>query len=161
MKHRDYTFTIEEYDSINELNEQDKALLEQARKATENAYAPYSHFHVGAVARLDNGEILTGANQENASFPVGLCAERVILATASSVYPKMPINVLAISYNNGNGRSDHPIAPCGICRQSLQEYEERTGHPIRLILGGMEGKIYIISNAASLLPLAFTKGELV
>src|SRR5687768_17280486 len=100
MKHKDYTFSIEEYDSIDELKEQDKALLEEARKATENAYAPYSQFHVGAVAKLNNGEVLKGANQENASFPVGLCAERVILATASSIYPKMPIDTLAISYNN-------------------------------------------------------------
>ena len=96
----------------------------------------------------------------DASFPVGLCAERVLLASASSLYPKVPIESLAISYQAGSGDSDHPISPCGICRQSLQEYEMRVKHPIRLILGGMEGKVYVIPKASSLLPLAFTSDEL-
>ena len=112
------------------------------------------------MARLENGEIVTGSNQENASFPVGLCAERVLLAAASSIYPKVPIETIAISYHNDNGKSDHPISPCGICRQSLLEYESRVNHPIRLILGGMEGKVYVIDNAAMLLPLSFTSEDL-
>ena len=126
----------------------------------EHAYAPYSHFHVGAVAKLANGEIVAGSNQENASFPVGLCAERVLLASASTLYPNVAIESMAISYLAGSGDSDHPIAPCGICRQSLLEYEMRVGRPIRLVLGGMEGKIYIIPQASTLLPLAFTSEEL-
>ena len=109
---------------------------------------------------MANGEIVAGSNQENASFPVGLCAERVLLASASSLYPKVPISVIAISYNSEQGKSDHPVAPCGICRQSLQEFEGRLKHPIRLILGGMEGKVFIIPKASTLLPLAFTGGEL-
>ncbi|OQP56973.1 cytidine deaminase [Niastella vici] len=160
MKKDEYSFSFEVYDSINELSEQDAWLLNEAREVTELAYAPYSHFHVGAVAKLANGEIVAGSNQENASFPVGLCAERVLLASASSLYPKVPIESLAISYQAGNGDSDHPISPCGICRQSLQEYEMRVKHPIRLILGGMEGKVYVIPSASSLLPLAFTSDEL-
>jgi cytidine deaminase len=91
---------------------------------------------------------------------VGLCAERVLLSSVSSLYPKIPIESIAISYQSGNGDSDHPIAPCGICRQSLQEYEMRVAHPIRLILGGMEGKVYVIPKASTLLPLAFTSEEL-
>ena len=160
MKTDEYKFSFEIYDSIDELTEEDAWLLNEAREVTGNAYAPYSHFHVGAVAKLANGEIVAGSNQENASFPVGLCAERVLLASASSLYPNIPIESMAISYQSDNGDSNHPIAPCGICRQSLQEYESRVKHPIRLILGGMEGKIYIIPKSSSLLPLAFTSEEL-
>ena len=160
MKKDEYSFSFEVYDSIDELSEQDAWLLNEAREVTQHAYAPYSHFHVGAVAKLANGEIVAGSNQENASFPVGLCAERVLLASASSLYPKVPIESLAISYQAGSGDSDHPISPCGICRQSLQEYEMRVKRPIRLILGGMEGKVYVIPKASSLLPLAFTSDEL-
>jgi cytidine deaminase len=115
---------------------------------------------VGAIAKLDNGEIVAGSNQENASFPVGLCAERVLLASAASLFPKVPIETIAISYYNENGESRHPISPCGICRQSLLEYESRVKHPIRIILGGLEGKVYIIERAAMLLPLSFTAEDL-
>ena len=160
MKKEAYNFEFEVYDSIESLPENDAWLLSEAKEVTQHAYAPYSHFQVGAVARLENGEIVTGSNQENASFPVGLCAERVLLAAASSIYPKVPIETIAISYHNDNGKSDHPISPCGICRQSLLEYESRINHPIRLILGGMEGKVYVIDNAAMLLPLSFTSEDL-
>ena len=159
MKKSEVHFFYEVYDSEHELAGEDAALLQAAKKVTAFAYAPYSNFRVGAVAKLVNGEIVRGFNQENASFPVGLCAERVLLSAASSLYPGIPINTIAISYNGG-GTGDRPISPCGICRQSLQEYEQRYGQPIRLILGGMEGKIYIIPAASLLLPLAFTSGEL-
>jgi cytidine deaminase len=112
------------------------------------------------VARLANGEIVAGSNQENASYPAGICAERVLLSTASSMYPNIPIDTIAISYQQVEGRSDHPVAPCGICRQSLQEFEGRVKQPVRLILAGMEGKIFVIPKASSLLPLAFTQSEL-
>lgn len=161
MKKTEYTFSYEVYDSIDELTEEDAWLLTEAREVTQHAYAPYSHFQVGAVAKMANGEIVAGSNQENASFPVGLCAERVLLASASSLYPKVPIETIAISYQSGNGNSNHPVSPCGICRQSLQEFENRVSQPVRLILGGMEGKIFIIPKASSLLPLAFTSEELI
>lgn len=160
MKKEAYNFEFEVHDSIESLPEKDAWLLNEAREVTQHAYAPYSHFQVGAVARLDNGEIVAGSNQENASFPIGLCAERVLLAAASSIYPKVSIETIAISYHNDNGESDHPISPCGICRQSLLEYESRVNHPIRLILGGMEGKVYVIDKAAMLLPLSFTSEDL-
>jgi cytidine deaminase len=160
MKKQDYTFTFEVYDTIDELNEQDAWLLSEAREVTQHAYAPYSHFQVGAIARLDNGEIVAGSNQENASFPVGLCAERVLLASAASLFPKVPIQTIAISYRNENGESNQPISPCGMCRQSLLEYESRVKRPIRVILGGLEGKVYVIDKAAMLLPLSFTAQDL-
>ncbi len=160
MNKGEYHFNFEVYDSIDELSEKDAWLLNEAREVTQHAYAPYSHFQVGAVARLDNGEIVAGSNQENASFPIGLCAERVLLAAAASIYPKVPIDTIAISYHNDNGESNHPITPCGICRQSLLEFESRVNHPIRMVLGGMEGKVYVIEKAAMLLPLSFTSSDL-
>ena len=160
MKKEKYDFAYEVYDSIDELSEQEASLLKKAREATQHAYAPYSHFKVGAVAKMKNGEIVAGSNQENASFPVGLCAERVLLASASSLYPKIPIDMIAISYSSDQVASDHPVAPCGICRQSLQEFEERSKSPIKLVLGGMQGKVIVIDKASQLLPLAFTSEEL-
>ena len=160
MKEKKFEFNYKVYDDITELPEEHQWLLNEAREVTSNAYAPYSKFLVGAVARMANGEIIAGSNQENASFPVGLCAERVLLASVSSVFPKIPIDTIAISYKSENQKSDHPISPCGICRQSLQEFEGRVNHPVQLILGGMEGPVYVIDSASRLLPLAFTSEEL-
>jgi len=160
MKEQKHEFSFEVYDSIDELNTEDRHLLNEARRATSNAYAPYSNFSVGAAAKLSNGKIVLGSNQENASFPVGICAERVLLGSVTSFYPGISIETIAISYDSKLIKSDHPISPCGMCRQALQEFEGRMGKTIRLILGGMEGKIYIINSASLLLPLAFTSEEL-
>src|ERR687898_875921 len=100
MKENKFEFNYKVYDSISELPEEQQWLLNEAREVTANAYAPYSKFQVGAIARLANGEIVAGSNQENASFPVGLCAERVLLASASSLYPKIPIESIAVSYQS-------------------------------------------------------------
>jgi cytidine deaminase len=155
-----FEFSYEVYNSIDELSSEDAWLLNEAKEVTQDAYAPYSNFRVGAVAKLSNGEIVAGTNQENASFPAGLCAERVLLASVSSIYPNVAIDSIAISYQSNGGNSNHPISPCGVCRQTLQEFEQRTKQPIRLILGGMEGNIFIINRSGSLLPLAFTSEEL-
>jgi cytidine deaminase len=160
MKEETYDFSYKVYDSIDELPQEHASLLKEARKVTADAYAPYSNFKVGAVAKMRNGEVITGTNQENASFPAGLCAERVLLATVSSRYREIPIDVIAISYDSDEIASDHPVAPCGICRQTLQEFEQRMKSPIKLILGGMNGKIIVINKASQLLPLAFTSEEL-
>jgi cytidine deaminase len=160
MQENKFEFSYKVYDSIDELPEEQQWLLNEAREVTEQAYAPYSRFQVGAIARLANGEIVAGTNQENASFPVGLCAERVLLASVSSIFPKIPVETVAISYKSETQKSDHPISPCGICRQSLQEFEYRVGHPIQLILGGITGPVYVIDSASKLLPLAFTSDEL-
>ncbi|MDQ3279382.1 MAG: cytidine deaminase [Bacteroidota bacterium] len=160
MKENKFEFNYKVYDNITELPEEQQWLLSEAREVTSNAYAPYSNFQVGAVAKMANGEIVAGSNQENASFPVGLCAERVLLASISSLFPRVPIETIAISYRSEHQKSDHPISPCGICRQSLQEFEGRVKHPVQLILGGMEGPVYVIDSASRLLPLAFTSEEL-
>ena len=160
MHSKEYNFSFDEYESIDELSKEDAMLLRKAMEATEDSYAPYSQFRVGAAAKLVNGEIVKGSNQENASFPVGLCAERVLLSAVASLFPRTAIDTIAISYQADKAASDHPVAPCGICRQTLQEFEERTNHPVRLILGGMKGKVIVIPRASMLLPLAFDKEEL-
>ena len=160
MKKEIHQFTYEVYDSAEELASDDAMLLNKAKEVTAQAYAPYSRFRVGAAAKLDNGQVVTGTNQENASFPAGICAERVLMSTASSLYPGVPIDTLAVSYHNENGPGDNPISPCGICRQSLQEFEQRTGRPIRLLLGGEKGPVYVFPQSSLLLPFAFTANEL-
>lgn len=160
MKEARFEFQYKVYDSIEELPEDQQLLLNKAKEVTDLAYAPYSKFKVGAVAKLANGDIIKGTNQENASFPVGLCAERVLLSTLSSLYPNVAINTIAISYKSENQVCDHPVSPCGICRQSLQEFESRVQQPIQLVLGGLTGPVYVLESAGHLLPLAFTSEEL-
>jgi cytidine deaminase len=155
MKEELYQFAYKVYESFTELNDEDKMLLKTAQDAASIAYAPYSDFNVGAAAKLSNGEIVRGGNQENASFPAGLCAEGVVMAVAASRFPRVPIETLAISYQSSRAESDHPVSPCGICRQSLEEFRAKTGSPVRLLMGGMSGKIFEVNDASSLLPLAF------
>ncbi|HLX91263.1 MAG TPA: cytidine deaminase [Puia sp.] len=155
-----FVYTFEQFASLDELGEHDLHLLQMAQQASRLAYAPYSRFRVGAVARLVNGETLNGTNLENASFPAGICAERVLLSALSAIHPKEPIDTIAISYSGDDVESDHYIAPCGICRQSLVEYEQRLQHPIRLILGGLTGPVIVIDSVSFLLPLAFTNSSL-
>lgn len=160
MQKQQQTFEYFSYDDISGLEENDSALLNAARKVTEQAYAPYSNFRVGAVIRLSNGQTVSGTNQENASFPAGICAERTALSAATSLYPDVPVQTIAISYHNLQGSSDHPISPCGICRQTLAEYEQRQQQPIRLILSGQNGKVYVIPAATPLLPLSFSAKDM-
>lgn len=160
MQKEEYKFSIKVYDSIDELNQADSFLLNEARSVTQFAYAPYSNFLVGAIAQLINGETVTGTNQENASYPAGICAERVLLSSASSQFPGVAIETVAIAYNNLKGNSDRPVSPCGICRQSFTEFQHRTKQPIRMLLSGMEGKVQVIENAADLLPLVFGADDL-
>lgn len=159
MKTHSITLSYLVHESLEALSVQDAELISEARKATEVAYAPYSHFHVGATALLKNGKKISGTNQENASFPVGICAERVLLSMIGQLFPGEAIDTIAITYHDFNNTSSSvPISPCGMCRQAIHEYEIRTNHPIRLLLTGMEGEIFEISDAESLLPLSF-KGE--
>lgn len=160
MNQEEYRFSFQVYDSINELNSEDIALLKEAMEATKTAYAPYSNFRVGAAARLKNGNVVRGTNQENASYPVGICAERVLLSTASSLYPNEPIESMAVTYDNLNGVSDRPVCPCGMCRQAIVEHESRVKHPVRLILSGLTGKVHVIEQASSLLPFSFSSNDM-
>ncbi|MGN6250006.1 MAG: cytidine deaminase [Ginsengibacter sp.] len=160
MENKVFKFDFKVYNSVEELNEKDADLLKKARKVTDFAYAPYSSFKVGAFARLVNGEMISGTNQENAAYPAGICAERTLMSTASSLYPGVGIDTIAISYNNLRGENNRPVSPCGICRQSFIEFQQRTKNPIRVILSGLEGEVYVIENAENLLPLVFGADDL-
>jgi cytidine deaminase len=157
---REINLKLEEIEHESMLDDPDRQLVREAKKCTEFAYAPYSGFKVAAVARLKNGAIVSGTNQENASYPVGICAERTLLSAVSSLYPNEKIDTIAITYYNTNGDSSQPVAPCGICRQTLLEYELRTNNPIRLLLAGNEGKVIIVEKASSLLPLGFSSDDM-
>ena len=160
MKQTSLNIPVQIFPDFKSLEPADAILLQAARQATENAYAPYSKFRVGAAIRLTNGHILTGSNHENASFPAGLCAERVTLSAASATFPGIAITDLALTYINESGTGNRPISPCGICRQTLAEYEQRFGRSMRLILGGISGEIFILNRATDLLPFAFSSQEL-
>jgi cytidine deaminase len=155
-----YQFSYELVESINALSEADASLLNAAKTATRLAYAPYSKFNVGAAALLANGAIVLGTNQENASYPVGVCAERVLLGNVAMQFPGEKIVSMAISYQSDKRPSDQPLSPCGMCRQALVEFEHRSEAPIRLILGGETGPVMIVESVRSLLPFAFSPDEL-
>ncbi len=151
-----FCYEYEEWSDDTHLTELDRELLREARQVTELAYAPYSNFWVGAAARLRSGSLVTGTNQENASYPVGTCAERILLGHAALRFPGDAIDTLAISYHPKDRSSHIPLYPCGMCRQALLEFEMRFDKPIRLILSGMEGPVHVVPSVQSLLPFAFT-----
>jgi cytidine deaminase len=151
-----FEFEYEEFDTKEALAVEDLALLTAAFGAVETAFAPYSKFKVGAAARLSNGQIIIGSNQESASYPVGICAERTLLNSIGSQYPTETITAMAISYVPNGAESDHPLSPCGMCRQSLLDYELRYKGSIKLILAGKTGKVMLIPSASNILPFGFT-----
>lgn len=144
---------------MNELNEEDRQLVEAAKQATDGSYAPYSKFLVGAAARLQDGSIVTGANQENAAFPSGLCAERTALFAAGAQHPNSPVVALAIAARKGRRFLNRPISPCGACRQVISGVEDRFGIPIRILLYGTDG-ILVSDGIAPLLPLRFADKDM-
>ena len=145
---------FKKYNSVEELSVDDSLLINKAKLLAKSAYAPYSGFRVAAVALMKDGSFVHGTNQENASYPIGLCAERVLLAAASSIAPGKPINTLAITYESDLVDTTAPVAPCGICRQSLLEFESRFNHPMRILLAG-DKEIFEFESAFQLLPLGF------
>jgi cytidine deaminase len=153
--HKKFEFEYDLLSNASSLNEADFELLEAAKQATKTAYAPYSNFHVGAAARLSSGSILIGSNQESTSFPVGICAERSLLNSVGSQFPDLSITTMAISYQPLGKDSKEPISPCGMCRQSLLDYENRYGAPIKIILSGMSGEVMVLKSASLLLPFGF------
>lgn len=137
-----------------ELSKADQELVEAAKRATAGSYAPYSKFRVGAAVRLQDGTIVCGANQENAAFPSGLCAERTALFAANAQYPDQPVVALAIAAQKGRQYLAQPISPCGACRQVISGVEDRYGQPIRILLYGTDG-VLVSEGINPLLPLRF------
>ena len=153
MKSKKLEINYEEL-RFEELNGEDQSLIEAAIKATDNSYADYSHFHVGAAVRLSDSTIVIGANQENAAFPSGLCAERTAIFAAQAQYPKLAVEALAIAAKNSDGFLSQPVTPCGSCRQVVLQIEERYHHPVEILLYGSQ-RIFRFHSIRDLLPFCF------
>jgi cytidine deaminase len=160
MNQTEWVSKFSEFESINELNEADKRLIDQARQSVMSAYAPYSRFNVGAAVLLENGNVMLGNNQENASYPIGLCAERVAVFAAAANYPGVKIKAIAITALSKQFLIDKPITPCGACRQAIAEYEHRYKNPIRLIMMGEIGKVLVADSIKNFLPYQFNGDDL-
>lgn len=146
---------FEVYDSEKDLNSSENALLQKAKDALKNAYAPYSNFLVGAAILLENGEISIGNNQENAAYPSGLCAERVAIFHASAMNKDVAVKTIAVCCRSNESVLEIPVPPCGACRQVIAEYETKFNQPIRIIMQGEKGNVYVANGIGSLLPLMF------
>ena len=158
MKEYNLTTKMRSY-QWDELTDEQREVLAIAKEQTEHSYCPYSHFHVGAAAKLGNGVIVRGANQENAAYPSGLCAERTALFAAGAQYPEQPVTHLAIACFTGGHFTKEPGAPCGACRQVMLETEHRYEGKMEVLLYGEDGT-YVFESAADLLPLIFVKENL-
>jgi len=149
------SFTV--YDSLEELDDSTKELMLKAIEIRKVAYAPYSKFKVGATILLDNGNIIFGNNQESAAYPSGLCAERVAIFQAGCLYPNAKILKIVISATSDLNPTKRPTPPCGACRQSISEYEQKQKSPIEIYFMGETGEIYKSDSLENLLPLTFDK----
>lgn len=160
MKEVKIETTLFVYDDLSKLPEHVVLLMERAIEAREKAYAPYSKFHVGTALLLDNDEVITGNNQENASYPSGLCAERTAIYYAGAQYPNAKIVRMAITAGSKLKTTFEPIPPCGACRQAIAEYEIKQDTPIEIYFMGETGKVVKSNSLANLLPLGFDKSSL-
>lgn len=159
MKQIEIKNKIDVYE-FEELNEKDQQLLISARNACDLSHSPYSNFKVGCAISIQGENIVVGANQENASYPVCICAEGVALANASMQFPNTPIETIAITVKTANQSTKSPIAPCGVCRQNIAEYENRYQKNIRLILQGETGDVFVLNSIKEILPLSFGAADL-
>ena len=149
-----------EYPSEDALDDQSRELIAKAREASTRAYAPYSNFQVGAALLLENGEIITGNNQENACYPDGLCAERVAFFAAKSQRPELEVLEVAVVAQKMGSDVTVPVAPCGSCRQVMSEYENNQQSSITVLMPTGDGKVYACDSIDALLPFKFSKDSL-
>ena len=154
MTNKEIHITYQEYRSIEELSPEDRELAAEAIKAMEGAYAPYSHFHVGAAVRMSNGQIVRGANQENAAFPSGLCAERTAMFAAGARYPDKDMLSIALAGGVMGRLGAQPATPCGACRQVMAQYQAKSGKPMSIIMISAD-KVWKFEKVDDILPLIF------
>ena len=154
MTEKEFKVAYTEYKSIDELCAEDRELASEAIAAMNNAYAPYSHFHVGAAVRMSNGQIVRGSNQENAAFPSGLCAERTAMFAASARYPDKDMRSIALAGGVHGRLTEQPATPCGACRQVMAQYQAKAGRPMSVIMIG-KACIWKFEKVDDILPLIF------
>ncbi|HLP31898.1 MAG TPA: cytidine deaminase [Bacteroidia bacterium] len=143
-----------------ELSKEQQQALTIAKALLPNAYAPYSHFKVAAVAILEDGTVISGTNQENAAYPSGLCAERVALFHAGSIYPHKKVTRLVVTALGQHNSPDGPVSPCGACLQVMSETEYRQGETFEIILSGATGDVLVTNGVSNFLPFRFTPEQL-
>lgn len=143
------TITYEKH-TPESLPQQDVELVKAAVEASQRAFAPYSHFKVGAAARLSGGSIISAANCESEVFPSGMCAERSLLYHYRTNYANTPIEAIAIASDPATGE----CYPCGACRQVLLDAERAQQRPIRLIMAGPDSAS-VVASVEELLPFTF------
>lgn len=160
MNELELKIKVKVFKHLHDLKPADEALVRAAKRALSDSYSPYSSFKVSAAVLLENGEILTGTNQENASFPAGICAEGTVLSAASALHPGVTIRKMAVTVKSVRQVINYPVSPCGICRQRILEYETRFNSDIEIIMMGEEGEVYSVSSIKDLLPLHFSKADL-
>jgi cytidine deaminase len=160
MKEVKIESVLEVFENFDELPQDIALLMKQAMNAREKAYAPYSNFSVGAAILLNNDEVVTGNNQENASYPSGLCAERTAIYYAGAQFPDAKIIRMALTAGSRVHQTVTPIPPCGACRQAIAEYEVKQDAPIEIYFMGETGKVVKSKSLANLLPLIFDKSFL-
>ena len=160
MKDVKITTTYQVFESKEELPKEIITLFQEAEKARDLAYAPYSNFQVGAAILFENNTIVTGSNQENAAYPSGMCAERVAIYHGGSQYPDLKIKALVITAKSNTKTVDKPVGPCGACRQSIAEYEMKQEKDIAIYFMGEVGKVVKSNSLKDLLPLSFDKSFL-
>jgi cytidine deaminase len=160
MKKITISADLEVFDSEKELPQDVQDLMEKAITARESAYSPYSKFKVGAAILLENNEVITGSNQENAAYPAGLCAERTALFYAGAKYPGVKMLKIAVSARSENHAVEVPTPPCGNCRQAIAEYEVKQEQPIEIYFMGEKGKVVKSDSISDLLPLIFDNSYL-
>jgi len=156
---KDLLIQYEELTDFDSLPKSEIELMDKAIGSLKKAYAPYSQFNVGSALLLNNNVIVVGNNQENSSFPCGVCAERVAIFSAMSTYPDAIIQKIAITASSKNFNLQSPVGPCGLCRQVLIEYEEKQGHDIVILLFNNK-KIIKLAKAKDLLPFHFKENKL-
>jgi cytidine deaminase len=155
-----HTFSYEIFDNFDALSAENKELVLAAEKISENAYAPYSEFFVGAAARLENGEIYACSNQENAAFPSGMCAEAGLLSFVGANFATQGVRALAISAQRKGAADKIALSPCGNCRQILLETEKRQKNKILIIMPLDKGQFAVLKSVAFLLPFSFSSDNL-
>jgi len=145
---------------INDFTPLEQQLISKTIAKAKNAYAPYSKFNVSSGILLSDNTILSATNVENASYPIGICAERNVLSYCISNYPNSIISSIAVYAEKSIGKLNQPITPCGMCRQALLEAENRQQTPIKLIMIGNDTNFLVVTKCAYLLPFAFDGSEL-
>lgn len=151
---------LQKFDHLEDLDAESKYLVHKAKDAAQHAYAPYSKFHVGAALILEDNTLITGSNQENASYPLCMCAERVALYAASSLYPQKVIKKIAVVAQKKNQKELTAATSCGACRQVLLEYETRQKKSIEIVMLTRESNWVLLPAATFLLPYSFDKENL-